>query len=425
MPLEALYSLMVENVANPDPVDRNVLDGENFRYPGDQYLRLVTKEHFQTSPGGISPEKATDDVLAFCTLVMAYAKAARENRLPEQSPKIFTTFMPRTNFNKMFSHVSSKLPAKGDDLWALFNILACYQGNGDEYVLTRFVLSLTKLTEYRIDTDLCTGDPGNPVPIDNKFGDLTFTQGDSRCNIHDWIHGLDPDSQDNDALTEFDKAIDGSIGNLGTTQEKMFNSQRSVPLFEFRDLSTSLKLEGIEEFMNQVDEAIQKLHNDFANAPGKKVRRQEDIICAPPLEEEPEPEPQPTGPTKQLAVLSSYVPGALTLDWLFLEADYEQGVECREDFLRPFDTVPWDLSGNGAQDGSTFPVGTRDLDLTIDGEKCQYLNDGDDAGALWCGEKVIGCMNDPADKDPNDSTADKGTYQCGDYTRQPVFVCPY
>ncbi|KAJ4369255.1 hypothetical protein N0V83_006340 [Neocucurbitaria cava] len=138
----------------------------------------------------------------------------------------------------------------------------------------------------------------------------------------------------------------------------------------------------------------------------------------------PAPAP-PTGPTKQLAVLSSFVPGALTLDWLFLEADYEQGVGCREDFLRPFDTVPWDLSGNGAQDGSTFPGGTRELDLTIDGEKCQYQNDGDDAGALWCGKKVIGCKNDSADKDPNDSTADKGNYQCGDYTRQPVFVCPY
>jgi hypothetical protein len=34
-------------------------------------------------------------------------------------------------------------------------------------------------------------------------------------------------------------------------------------------------------------------------------------------------------------------------------------------------------------------------------------------------------MNDPADKDPNDSAADKGNYMCGDYTRQPVFVCPY
>lgn len=132
MPLEALYKLMQENVENPEPGDRNILDGENFRYPGDKFLHLVTKNHFQSSPGGISPEQASDDILAFSTLVMAYAKAARENRLPEQSPKIFTVFMPRTNFNKMFSHVSSRLPAKGDDLWGLFNILACYKGDGNE-----------------------------------------------------------------------------------------------------------------------------------------------------------------------------------------------------------------------------------------------------------------------------------------------------
>lgn len=280
---------------------------------------------------------------------------------------------------------------------------------------------MTTLTERRIDEDLCGGTAASPEPKDTKFGDLTFTQGETRCNIHDWIRGLDPDSTDDDDLTKFDKAIDGSIGNLGATQEKMFNSERSVPLFEFRDLSTSLKLEGIEQFMKDVDEAIQKLHNDHATQPGKKVRRQEDIICAPPLEEEPEsePEPEPTGPTKQLAVLGAYVPGAPTMDWLFLEADYEQGVECREDFLRPFETVPWDESG------TTYPGGTKELDLEIDGEVCEYRNDGDDPGALWCGERVIGCLNDPADKDPNDVNAEKGEYQCGDYTRQPVFVCPW
>jgi hypothetical protein len=419
MPLEALYNLMKEQF--DDIVDnRNPLDGYN-RF-GNKYLVLVTKEHFQTSPGGITQAMATDDVLAFCTLVLSYAKIAKESLQPGSSPKVFTTFMPRTHFNKMLSHVSSKLPEKGEELWKLFNILACYQSNGNEYVLTRLVASMTTLTECRIDTDLCGGTPGSPEPTDTKFRDLTFAQGDATCNIFDWINGLDPALEDNDALTEFDKNIDGSIGNLGKTQEKMFNSERSVPLFEFRDLSDSLQLKGIEEFMKNVDESIQKLHTDFATPPAKKVRRQS--ICDD-EEPEPQPEPEPTGPTKQLAVVSTFVIGAPTLDWLFLEADYQQGVECRTDYLRPFDTEPWDFSGNGAQDGSTFPGGTRELDLTIDGQKCEYRNDGDDAGALWCGERVIGCMNDPADKDPNDSTADKGNYMCGDYTRQPVFVCPY
>ncbi|KAI4635690.1 uncharacterized protein J4E87_000645 [Alternaria ethzedia] len=392
MPLEALYSLMKEQFDESDP---NILNGlDRFQ---NKKLDFVTKNHFQSSPGGIGPEAATDDVLAFCTLVLSYAKNAKDPLQPGSSPKIFTSFTPRTNFNVMLSHVSSKLASKGDKLWDLFNILACYQSGGTE-----------------IDTDVCGGTPESPEPTDNKFGDYTFAQGDTKCNIRDWIHGLDPESDENDKLTEFDKEIDGSIGRLGKTQEKMFNSERSVPLFEFRDLNT-LQTEGMEKFMGDVDQAIQDLHNKFRESPTKKARRG---VCDD-FEPEPEQEPEPTGPTKQLAVLGAYVPGAPTMDWLFLEADFEKGVECREDFLRPFETVPWDESG------TTYPGGTKELDLEIDGEVCEYRNDGDDPGALWCGERVIGCVNDPADKDPNDVNAEKGEYQCGDYTRQPVFVCPW
>jgi len=126
MPLEGLYSLMKEQFDGSYPP--NILNGlDRFGY---KKLVFVTKEHFQSSPGGIGPEKATDDVLAFCTLVLSYAKNAKDPLQPGSSPKIFTTFTPRTHFNKMLSHVSSKLPAKGDELWALFNILACYQRGG-------------------------------------------------------------------------------------------------------------------------------------------------------------------------------------------------------------------------------------------------------------------------------------------------------
>lgn len=112
MPLDALYSLMKEQAADPD--EKNVLDGTNYRFLDG--LKLVTQQHFQSNPGGIDKTKVTDDVLAFCTLVLSYAKGALGTLQPGQSPKLFTTFMPRTNFNKIFAQVSSKLPAKGDDL---------------------------------------------------------------------------------------------------------------------------------------------------------------------------------------------------------------------------------------------------------------------------------------------------------------------
>lgn len=119
MPLEALYSLLKENAQDPDK--KNILDGSSLRYP--HKVVLVKQEYFQSKPNDIDPSTVTDDVLAFCTLVLSYAKAATEKLKPDQSPKLFTAFMPRTDFNTLFQIVRSKLPG---DLFSLFNTLACY-----------------------------------------------------------------------------------------------------------------------------------------------------------------------------------------------------------------------------------------------------------------------------------------------------------
>lgn len=91
MPLEALYSLMIENQA--DPFDnRNLLDGDNFR--PDRVLAVATQEYFQSNPNNIDKSKMTDDVLAFCSLVLSYAKAASTTLAGNDSPKMFVVFMP-------------------------------------------------------------------------------------------------------------------------------------------------------------------------------------------------------------------------------------------------------------------------------------------------------------------------------------------
>ncbi|KAL8789566.1 MAG: hypothetical protein Q9195_006743 [Heterodermia aff. obscurata] len=61
MPLEALYSLMKENQANPVPDQRNSLDGYNVVYS----LVVVKQEYFQSNKNGIDQSKVTDDVLDF------------------------------------------------------------------------------------------------------------------------------------------------------------------------------------------------------------------------------------------------------------------------------------------------------------------------------------------------------------------------
>lgn len=105
----------------------NVLDGFNANFLDG--LVLVTQDHFQSNTNGIDPSTVTDDVLAFRTLVLSYAKNAFDiNLTPGQSPKLFTSFMPRTEFNTLFQQVQGKMPG---DLSALFKSLACYQAEWD------------------------------------------------------------------------------------------------------------------------------------------------------------------------------------------------------------------------------------------------------------------------------------------------------
>lgn len=120
MPLEALYSLMEEKFGNP--IEKNILDGTDFHYTDK--LVLVKKNYFQSKPNNIDESTITNDVLAFCTLVLSYAKAATVELKPDQSPKLFISFMPRTEFNTLFQLVKPKLTG---DLFSLFNTLACYK----------------------------------------------------------------------------------------------------------------------------------------------------------------------------------------------------------------------------------------------------------------------------------------------------------
>ena len=127
---------------------------------------------------------------------------------------------------------------------------------------------LTLLTAHRIDSTYCSGSEDDPVPND-KFGQLSYTNPLDSVNIKGWIEGIGRGDPSPDALTRFDQSIDSSIGGLGTQMEKMYNLDRSVPLFEFRNLDDVTTSE-VEDFMNKVDSAIQDLHNNFVNPPSRK-----------------------------------------------------------------------------------------------------------------------------------------------------------
>jgi hypothetical protein len=137
---------------------------------------------------------------------------------------------------------------------------------------------------------------------------------------------------------------------------------------------------------------------------------------------EPQPPPPPPleppkGPTKALSIGTEWVTGAPTLDWQFFATDYGKKVECRSDWaLRETRKI--------APKGSTMHRGGS-FNLKLFDQNCQYKNSGDNTGKLYCGDKTIDCVDDPAYKDPSSPTADKGNYKCGNRWRQPVFTCAY
>lgn len=132
MPLEALYSLIKEQKAALGADDLSPLNGFE---GGQSFLGVtiqVTQEYFQSNTNGIDKTKVSDDVLGFCSLVLSFAKGATISLGPSQSPKLFFSFMPRTEFNTVYQQVKSKMPG---DLFTLFNSLACYTtGDGGEVV---------------------------------------------------------------------------------------------------------------------------------------------------------------------------------------------------------------------------------------------------------------------------------------------------
>ncbi|KAI0837778.1 hypothetical protein F5Y06DRAFT_304212 [Hypoxylon sp. FL0890] len=239
MPLEAVYYLMKEHLQDRQLPQRNILDGTD---TAGSYLVVVTKDYFQSNTNGIDRNKVTDDVFGFYLI-------------PDQSPKVFLPFMPRTEFNTIFKQVKSKIPG---DLFTLFNSLACYKTTDKDQPAV-------------IDGDYCSGPVTSPTS-NNKFGELTFKTGNTVMDIKTWIQGIGSGTGDKDALSLFDEKIDGSIGGLGTAMEKMYNSQRSVPLFEFRDLYWLPMTSEFEKFMGQVDATVQDLHKTYANAPQMKKR---------------------------------------------------------------------------------------------------------------------------------------------------------
>jgi hypothetical protein len=132
IPLEAMYSLMEENVIlTDDPeAERNILNGQTSFTTG-QNIQLVTQGYFQFASLKIDASTVTDDMLGFCTLILSFVKAANLVQAPDVSPKHWLAFMPQTEFTTIYEQVSSKFTIP---LFDVFNTLACYKTDSQKQV---------------------------------------------------------------------------------------------------------------------------------------------------------------------------------------------------------------------------------------------------------------------------------------------------
>nr|POF22267.1 hypothetical protein CFP56_36352 [Quercus suber] len=121
-----------------------------------------------------------------------------------------------------------------------------------------------------LDTLYCTGTVDDPQS-NGVFETLQYQNSDEVLSIQKWITGIGAGSPSPDRLTTFDfEQFDGSIGGRGKVIERIYNSQRQVPLFEFRNLNGitfASDNSGPANFMTRVDQEIQNLHSTFANPP--------------------------------------------------------------------------------------------------------------------------------------------------------------
>lgn len=121
-----MYVLIKERASHqflPDKNEYYNLIGESSRNPGTQ--RLVTKLFLRDKPNDIDSKSITDDTLAFLSLVLTYAKTIAQNPLKkDESVKLRSVFMPRSDFHTLYKQVKSQLPG---DLWTIIDTISCYK----------------------------------------------------------------------------------------------------------------------------------------------------------------------------------------------------------------------------------------------------------------------------------------------------------
>ena len=93
------------------------------------------------------------------------------------------------------------------------------------------------------------------------------------CTVQDWILSIQ-NGNSPDKLTQFDQNFNSQVGGLGEALENILDTDRAVPLFEFRRLP-GVKQPEMKDFVDKVEQALIAYHRANA-APLRLIRRRAD-----------------------------------------------------------------------------------------------------------------------------------------------------
>ena len=126
MPLEGINELFSIAVSDPPKPSKLVPLADTRRKHNVKFMIHVTKEFFQASPNGITPDTVTEDVLGFFSILISYIKGARRF-YDDQSPKMLISIMPRTGFAALYEQVRDRIPGR---LYDVVKMVSCYRNEG-------------------------------------------------------------------------------------------------------------------------------------------------------------------------------------------------------------------------------------------------------------------------------------------------------
>lgn len=92
-------------------------------------------------------------------------------------------------------------------------------------------------------------------------------EGGDELTVESWIKSIS-DGTVPDALTSFDKKHhSGSLGGFGTSLENVLDTDRAVPIFEFRGLDWVDTTAQAVDVAKKCEENVVELHEKFEEAP--------------------------------------------------------------------------------------------------------------------------------------------------------------